>query len=72
MQPRLKLYTGEGDTAVCSEPMVRVRLGEVCQILADAGRFRRTWLADFEDDDIQVSADLYEILTAYWQLKPGA
>lgn len=72
MQPRLKLYTGDEETVTLEEPMVRIRLGEVCQVLADAGRFRRTWLSDFEHDEIQVSADLYEVLTTYWQLRPGA
>ncbi|MCA8984491.1 MAG: hypothetical protein R3C12_16005 [Planctomycetaceae bacterium] len=71
MRPRLKLFTGE-TTVNCEEPMVSVRLGDVCKVLADAGRFRRTWLSDFEDDDIQVPADLYEVLMAYWELRPGA
>lgn len=71
MAPRLKLYTGD-DTQVVEEPQVPIRLGEVCEILADATRFSRTWLTDFEDDEIQVSADLHEILSAYWELRPGA
>ena len=72
MQPRLRLYTGEEAGTVVEEPQVPVRLGSICEILADATRFRRTWLSDFEDDEIQVSADLYEILSAYWELRPGA
>lgn len=72
MQPRLKLFTGEDESMVFEEPMVRMKLGEVCQILSEAGRYRRSWLSDFADDEIQVSSDLYEVLTTYWQLKPGA
>ncbi|MCG6154792.1 hypothetical protein [Rubinisphaera margarita] len=72
MRPRLKLYTGDQDCGAVEEPQVKVRLGEVCAALADATRFRRTWLSDFEDDEIQVSEDLYEVLAAYWQLRPGA
>ncbi|MCA8986033.1 MAG: hypothetical protein KDA78_00235 [Planctomycetaceae bacterium] len=72
MKTRLKLYTGEDESSFVEEPQIKIRLGEICDILADASRFRRTWLNDFEDDEIQVSADLYEVLSAYWQLRPGA
>ena len=34
-------------------------------LLADAVASQRTWLSDFEDDDITISADLYEVLLAY-------
>ncbi len=72
MQTRLKLYTGDGEAAIAEEPKVTMRLGEIAQIIGDASRFKRTWLNDFEDDEIQISADLYELLSAYWQLRPGA
>ena len=32
---------------------------------ADAIASRRTWLQDFENDEITISADLYEVLLAY-------
>jgi hypothetical protein len=44
---------------------VTVDLGEVLPLLADAVASRRTWLSDFEDDQITISADLYEVLLAY-------
>ncbi len=44
---------------------VTVALGEVLPLLADAVASRRTWLTDFEDDQITISADLYEVLLAY-------
>ncbi len=72
MRTQLKLYTGEGEAAFVEEPKVSMRLGEMAQIIGDASRFKRTWLSDFEDDEVQVSADLYELLSAYWQLRPGA
>lgn len=73
MRPNLKLYTGEDNfsTAVV-EPEVTMTLGEITEILADAVRTQRAWLKDFEDDRVQVSADLYEILAAYWHLRRGA
>jgi hypothetical protein len=68
----LRIYRGpaEQKTAVRSasknEPAtVTVELSEVLPLLADAVASRRTWLGDFEDDQITISADLYEVLLAY-------
>ncbi len=44
---------------------VTVPLGEVLPLLADAVRNERTWLRDFEDDQITISMDLYEVILAY-------
>jgi hypothetical protein len=44
---------------------VTVSVGDVLPLLADAVRSERTWLRDFEDDQITVSTDLYEVLLAY-------
>jgi len=73
MRHHLKLYTGENElsTAVV-EPEITMSLGEITEILADAVRTKRAWLSDFEDDRVQVSADLYEVLSAYWNLRRGA
>lgn len=38
---------------------------EIIPLLADAYASRRTWLRDFADDEITISADLYEVLAAY-------
>ena len=72
MRPRLRLFTGEDSCTTMAEPQVTVRLGDVTRILADAVRSDRTWLEDFEDDEIQVSSDLFEVLSAYWHLRPSA
>jgi hypothetical protein len=40
-------------------------VGEVLPILADALLARRAWLQDFEDDEITISSDLYEVMLAY-------
>jgi hypothetical protein len=42
-----------------------VPLGEILPLLADAVRSQRTWLADFEDDAVTISTDLYEVILAY-------
>lgn len=72
MRPQLRLFTGEEDTIAYPVRQVRMRLGDVSQILADATRWNRTWLSDFQNDEIEVSQDLYEVLSAYLELRPGA
>ena len=44
---------------------VTLPLGEVLPMLLDAVQTRRQWLSDFEDDQVSISSDLYEVLLAY-------
>lgn len=53
-------------------PTMTITLGELIQILDDASRARCTWLRDFSDDGVQIPEDLYEVLTEYTRLRPGA
>jgi len=70
---RLRVYYGpQGDSAAAgvAEPesrrdSVTVPLTDVLPLLADAFRAERTWLDDFSDDEVTISADLYEVLMAY-------
>jgi len=66
---RLRVYYGpeDADNAVPAktENMVQVPLGEIFPLLADAVRSQRTWLKDFEDEEITISLDLYECILAY-------
>jgi len=48
-----------------SKETVSVPLGEILPLLADAVRNERTWLRDFEDDQVTISTDLYEVILAY-------
>ena len=68
----LRIYRGPAEkqapvrSASTKKPAtVTVDLSEVLPLLADAVASRRTWLSDFEDDQITISADLYEVLLAY-------
>lgn len=73
MRPNLKLFIGADEhSTTVAEPEVTMTLGEISEILADAVRTKRAWLQDFEDDRLQVSADLYEVLAAYWNMRRGA
>jgi hypothetical protein len=70
MVPNLRIYRGPREEATatvdCSDTSsVTVSVGEVLPLLADAMSSQRTWLQDFENDDITISADLYEVLLAY-------
>ena len=51
--------------AEASRDTVTVPAGEIFPLLADAVRSDRTWLADFADDEITISTDLYEVILAY-------
>jgi len=77
---QLRVYTGPefetatlGIAAAPAADTVRVRLGEVLPLLADAVASRRTWLDDFSDDEVEISADLHDVLQAYRHFRrPGA
>lgn len=66
---RLRVYYGPEDTCApeskVDEHRVTVPLSEIIPLLADAVESRRTWLRDFEDDEITISADLYGVILAY-------
>ena len=69
-QSHLRVYYGPQQEAVGSQnsgrtDSVTVPLGEILPLLADAIRSERTWLADFADDEITISSDLYEVILAY-------
>lgn len=68
----LKLYCGPNESQAptlskneSGQNCVTVAAGEILPLLADAVNSRRTWLGDFEDDEITISMDLYEVLLAY-------
>lgn len=72
MATHLRIYRGPADETVAEAPApttnhheVTVSVGEVLPLLADAIASQRTWLRDFENDAITISADLYEVLMAY-------
>jgi hypothetical protein len=74
MRSRLRLFVGAEapESAAYHEPEVSMKLGELTRILADAIIWDRTWIADFADDDVRISADLFEVLSNYSQMRPSA
>jgi hypothetical protein len=72
VRTQLRVYRGpaehtapHGSASSSGAATVTVSLDEVLPLLADAVASRRTWLSDFTDDQITISADLYEVLMAY-------
>lgn len=72
MRHRLRLYTGEDEFATTADPKMTVKLADLIRVISDASRFQRTWLSDFADDDVEIPADLYDVLSTYWEIRPGA
>jgi hypothetical protein len=73
MRPRLRLFTGEDEEGSSDvEAQVNVRFGEITRALVEAVRWDRTWLRDFEDDEVRVSSDLYEVIASFTRLRPSA
>ncbi len=69
---QLKVYFGPDDVAEVPPHQVTVPLSEIFPLLSDALRSQRTWLRDFQDDEITISSDLYEVLLAYQHFRPSA
>lgn len=54
------------------EATVRIRLGDLFPLLVQAHRGKHIWLEDFEDDEVCITPDLYEVLTAFRCYRPSA
>lgn len=66
---RLTIFPPKPATPAAAEPSVSVSVAELVPLLVDAFQTDRTWLRDFGGDSVRVSADLYEVLLAYQQLR---
>lgn len=51
--------------ALTPRETVTVPVGDIIPWLADAAVRQRTWLNDFEDEELTISRDLYEVILAY-------
>jgi hypothetical protein len=56
---------GATTLAAGARETITLPLGEILPLLADAVASRRTWLNDFENDEVTISTDLYEVILAY-------
>jgi hypothetical protein len=54
------------------DPSVPIRLIDLYPLLAQAYRDNYVWLRDFEDDELLVSNDLFEVVRAFTNCRPSA
>ena len=72
---RLRLFPRPDDQPLDDElhaPSVPIRLSDLYPLLAQAYRDNYVWLRDFEDDELHVSRDLYEVVRAFANCRPSA
>jgi hypothetical protein len=74
MAAHLRVYScDDGDTCLESPPAkVRVSLADLLPLVALAHRHNYLWLQDFLDDEVAITADLYEVLRAFQYQRPSA
>lgn len=63
---RLPVLAGPSD-----ERRLTVRLSQIYPALLDALQHQRAFLSDFDDETIEVSEDLYDVLLAYQHFQQG-
>jgi hypothetical protein len=71
MPAHLRVYPREHAPAV-QEPTIHVRIGDLFPLLAQAHRGNYLWLNDFEDDEVVITEDLYEVLRSFRAYRPSA
>lgn len=76
---RLRVYYGPDDDR--SVPLAKVKkddatvqisLHEMMETLLDAMQNERAWPDDFREENIAISTDLYEVISAYRRLRRSA
>jgi hypothetical protein len=58
--------------AAPTAPAVPIRLADLYPLLAQAYRDNYVWLRDFEEDELLVSNDLFEVVRAFADCRPSA
>ncbi len=71
---RLRLFPQPDDEPVedFHTPSVPIRLSELYPLLAQAFRDNYTWLRDFENDEVLINSDFYEVVRAFSNMRPSA
>jgi len=74
MAAQLRVYhtSDEDIDSERPDPEVRVRLADLLPLVALAHRNNYVWLQDFLDDEVAITADLYEILRSFRCRRPSA
>ena len=71
---RLRLFPRPEDSEFddSNHPSVPIRLVDLYPLLARAYQDNYVWLRDFEEDQILVSNDLFEVVRAFSDSRPSA
>jgi hypothetical protein len=72
---KLRVFPPQSDEeskADPSAPAVSIRLVDLYPLLAQAYRDNYVWLRDFEEDEVLVSSDLFEVVRAFSDCRPSA
>ena len=71
---RLRVFPHVADdmTEEFRSPSKPIRLADLYPLLSQAFRDNYTWLRDFENDEVMVSADLHEVIRAFANIRPSA
>ncbi len=74
MAARFRVFPSPDDAPVSHDapPNVRVTVAELLPLIALAHRNNYLWLQDFLDDEVRITADLYEVLQAFVAYRPSA
>jgi hypothetical protein len=65
-------YSEEDSRTDSHAPAVPIRLVDLYPLLAQAYRDNYVWLRDFEDDQLLVSPDLFEVVRSFADCRPSA
>jgi hypothetical protein len=74
MAAQLRVYpsSDERTGTDLAAPVVGIRLGDLLPLVALAQRKNYLWLQDFLDDEVRITADLYDVLQAFRAYRPSA
>jgi hypothetical protein len=74
MAARLRVFPAPGPSPFggSPEPTVSIQLGDLLPLIALAQRNNYAWLADFLEDEVRITDDLYEVLQAFRCYRPSA
>ncbi len=74
MAAQLRVYprSADADTVEMPAPSVGIRLADLLPFVALAQRQNYLWLQDFLDDEVRITADLYDVLRAFRTYRPSA
>jgi hypothetical protein len=74
MAPHLRVFkeSADSDKDIIQAPTVRVRLSDLLPLIVAAQRKNFTWVQDFMEDEVAVTADLYEVLRSFRTFRPAS